>query len=296
MEEFRKEDAEKGETFKDKVLALLSEQNVILKERHEELHSANMSTIDELAEETNQIKLIIKHNNQKYELLAPKPEQAVLRASLCWLYGCGLIKYDYNLPIFSGLEEKVMNRYHKLAIEIWERNTHIDWMQQHKKYLKHNGSKGPSFLYGVSSDDKKEIFTAIAEHRVITDAREGGDTPHHIFRDPKKLRSALLDEGRDAELKATLVESIYDQTTATVRTWYPDRKAKRFKERLEENRDKGYFCEGFRWIPGAFGFESAYEQEIWKIWCRAHEEFKEYWINKFGENEERWQPPAPLKE
>lgn len=69
-----------------------------------------------------------------------------------------------------------------------------------------------------------------------------------------------------------------------------------FEERLAENRDEGYFVNSeFRWKPGVFGFTNDYETELWKTWCKAHEEFKDYWIKKFGENEELWQPPAPIE-
>jgi hypothetical protein len=300
--DFTENDAENGETLKDSIVSLLKEQNIILKEKHEGLQSKNMPTIENLCEDEGHFKLIIKYDARSYEINVPKIEPGVLRASLCWMYGYGLVKYDYELPVFQGLEKDVLERYQRFAVQIWERNIHRDWMQKNRKYKHHNGdlSKGAKFVYGVSSKDRDERWAAILEHRRITDAEEEGETPHHIFRYPKRLKKLIMTEGENEIEHKLLVESIYDQATATTRRWLRKDDNRPFEERLFENMKKGYFIKRGekrkpekRWKPGFFGFTNDYETKMWGIWVEAHKEFRDYWTTKFGKNEEFWQPPAP---
>jgi hypothetical protein len=209
-------------------------------------------------------------------------------------------RYDYELLVFKSLDEKSIKQYMKLAVEIWERNIHWNWMRNYKKYKTHNGTKDHTFLQGIILDGPAKS-EAIKTHNERSDREENGETPHHIFRDPEKLMEFIRTEGKNKTEHKLLVESIYDQATATTRIWYPKRKKNLpdylpFEERLIENRDEGYYCNSdFRWAPGIFGFTNDYETKMWGIWVGAHKEFRDYWIKKFGKNEEFWQPPAPLE-
>lgn len=294
--EFTEKDAVDGKNLKDTILELLKKQNLILTEKHEGLQSSVLPSVESIFEENDIFKLEIQHEDKSYDVDVLQTLSGVLRSGLCWMYGSGLVKYDYELPIFQGLKKDVIDRYKKFAVQIWERNIHRDWMQKERGYIYHNGdySKGPDFLYGVSSADRKEIMAAVEMHRRITDAEEGDETPHHFIKTKEDLRMVLMDRGKDDKLKELLIESIYDQTTATTRMHYPNRDKKSFEERLTENMNAGYFCDDFRWTPGSLNdpdIDCEYEKEIWGIWLKAHEEFKEYWIKKFGEKEQFWQPP-----
>jgi len=287
------EDIFKGEKFKFQVMKTLHEEGLFLQEKHAGLYSEEMPKINNLTKS----QLLIKYKNKIHPILIQNIKAEVIRAGLSHLFGYGIIKYNYELPIFKQLDEKSIKQYMKLAVEIWERNIHIDWMKS-KGYLTHNGTKDSIFLHGMISDDWKSKKQAIEKHRERSEQREKGDTPHHIFRDSKILKRIIEREGNH-ELTRYLIESVYDQATATTRIWYPKRHLP-FEKRIIENRDEGYFL-GYnekgqvqRWKPGFFGFTNDYENKIWNIWCKAHEEFKNYWINKFGKKEEFWQPPAPL--
>lgn len=298
---FTEKDAAEGKELKDTILELLNKESLMLVEKHEGLQSENMPKIENLFEEENFLKLVIKYEDKSYEINILQTEPSVLRSGLCWMYGYGFIKYNYELPIFQGLEKNVIDRYQRFAVQIWERNIHRDWMQKDRGYTHHNGdhSKGPKFLYGVSSDDRDEKWAAIQEHRRITDAEEGGETPHHSIKTKEDLRVVLMNRGEDKELEDLLIEAIYDQATATTRTHYPDRKKYSFEERLTKNMNKGYYCDDFRWKPGKLKdarIAPEYEEKIWSFWLDAHETFKEYWTKKFGENEELWQAPEPKKQ
>lgn len=295
------EDIINGEKFKSEVMNALHKAGLLLCEKHVSLCSEDMPIISNLDIDKNQLQ--IEYKNKVYHAPVPNAKPEVIRAGLSWLFGYGLIRYDYELPVFKNLDEKSIKQYMKLAVEIWERNIHRDWMQRHKNYKYHNGdtSKGSKFLHGVTSEDENERWRAVEEHRRITDAREDGETPHHIFRDSKRLKKLIMIEGENEIEHKLLVESIYDQATATTRRWVRKDDHKPFEERLFENMKKGYFIKRGekgkpekRWKPGFFGFTNKYEDEIWDIWCQAHEQFKDYWIKKFGKNEEFWQPPAPL--
>lgn len=273
---------------------------MILTEKHEGLQSSVLPSIESICEEKDLFKLVIQQEGKSYDIDALQISPGVLRSGLCWMYGSGLVKYDYELPIFQGLKKDIVDRYKRFAVQIWERNIHRDWMQKEKGYTHHNGdySKGPGFLYGVSSADITEIMTAVEMHRRITDAEEGGETPHHRIKTKEDLRMVLMNRGKNKRVEAWLIESIYDQVTATTRSHYPYRDKHSFKERLTQNMNKGYYCENFRWTPGSLNdpdIDYRYEKEIWDIWLKAHEEFKKYWIKKFGEKEELWQPPEPPK-
>jgi len=286
------EDVVKGEIFKSKITAELLTHGVLLSERHENLHSDDLPKIVKLNEKEKTIEFVLKYESKKYKLSMPQNNQDIFRAGLVWLYGDGMLKHNYKLPIFDDLSKNLIEKYQNLATEIWERNIHLDWMRNHKHYLKHNGSKNAEFVYGIIMGGKDKD-KAIKKHQTITDAGKS-DTQHHIFRDPKRLRRLIETEGKNEAEHKLLIESIYDQATITTRIWFPDRYETSFEERIEKNKNAGYFCSGFRWKPGVFGFTNAYETKIWEIWVKAHEEFRDYWIDKFGENEEFWQPPKPI--
>jgi hypothetical protein len=292
------DDVVKGEQFKSKIVELLSVEGLLLSERHENLHSDDLPKIVQLSEDADGIKFTFECCHKTYSVTVCQSDFGVVKAGLCWLYGFGMIRYDYSLPIFDELPDATVKKYMNLAIEIWERNVHRDWMQRYKKYKVHNGdaSKGPSFLFGIISGGDA-LEKAKEEHHSVTD--EGIlDSKHHIFRDKEKLRLLMLSEGKNIENHNLLVESIFDQVTATTRRWLRDKRP--FEVRLFKNMELGYFIKkgepnkpDERWTPGVFGFTNEYEDSIWKIWCKAHEEFREYWIKKFGKNEEFLQQPAP---
>ena len=292
------EDIIKGEEFKSQVVSILGDKGLPLSEKHASLCVKDMPRIS-ILDEVNDL-LMVEYDNKSYNISIPRVKQETLCAGLSCLFGYGILKHDYKLSVFNELDEKAIKQYMKLAVEIWERNIHWDWMRNYKNYKTHNGSKDHKFLQGIILDwpAKSE---AIKTHNERSDKGEKGETRHHIFRDPEKLMEFIRTEGKNVIKHELLVESMYDQATATTRIWYPKRKKDlpdylSFEERLIENRDEGYYCNlDFRWMPGVFGFTNNYEDNIWGIWVEAHKEFRKYWTTKFGQNEEFWQPPAPTE-
>ena len=278
-----------GELLKSKIAGNLESQGLVLIEKHENLkEDKNLPKIVE-----SQPKLLVECKNKTYLAGVPEMDKNTFRTGLCFLYGYGMIKYDYELPVFNELNEKELKIYMKLAIEIWERNIHWDWMQNQCKYKQHNGKKDLKFLEQIVLDP----MLAIKDHRARTDEGDNEDTPHHIFRNPYVLRRVILDEGKN-KLSAILLESFYDQATAITRIWYKKRNLP-FEERLIQNMNEGYYIglianKEERWKPGYFGFTNEYESKLWQSWIRVHNEFKKYWIDKFGKTEEFWQPPADM--
>jgi hypothetical protein len=283
------EDIIQGEKLKSDIVSKLASQGVSLVERHEGLHSRDMPRILGIEEVDDQLRFSIDYNGQTYDVPIAKVSDATLKAGLAMSYGHGIFRYDYNLPAFGDLSGEELKLYMDLAVEVWEKNTHVDWMRK-CGYTGHNGTKDETFFYQRLHDGRLAIDT----HRQRSEQRDKGDTPHHVFRDPEVLREVMLSEG-EHPLSKYLIEAIYDQTTATTRIWYKERH-KPFEQRITENRGKGFFIDAkSRWTPGCFGFTNDYETEIWQTWIKAHEEFKAYWISKFGNNEELWQPPAPVE-
>lgn len=269
-------------------------------ERHAGLCLDDMAEIVSLSRTENHTELKIKHDNTFYIVQIPEMNDNILRAGLSWLYGYGHLKYNYDLSVFQTIAKNDLEECMELAVEIWERNIHQDWMKK-LGYETHNGTKDYPYLYEMIKNKQKAIET----HRKRSDHQEKGDTPHHIFRNPEVLRVVIESEGED-DLSKYLTESFYDQATATTRYWYKLKKEYEhltFEERLIDNMEKGYYIAPEtdteikikRWKRGVFGFTNDYETELWQLWFKVHDKFKEYWIDKFGKNEELWQPPAPIE-
>lgn len=294
------EDIIEGEKLKDTLIVKFEHKGLLLSERPTGLCSDDMPEITSLNKNKDQPELSVKYDNYLYTISLPELSDSILRTALSFLYGYGHVKYDYKLPVFQVLAEEDTVKYMELAVETWERNIHREWMRK-CGYETHNGTKDEVFLYQILTDKQKAIET----HRERSDNREKGDTSHHIFRNPEVLRLVMESKGED-ELSESLIESMYDEATATTRYWYKLKKEQKqftFEERLVNNMEKGYYIthetdtksEVERWKPGVFGFTNDYETEMWQLWLRVHENFKDYWIEKFGKNEELWQPPAPLE-
>ena len=290
------EDIVEGEKFKSQLIRAFNAENLELKERQAGLHSDDMPRIESIPVDRTGLRFAMIHAGETYEASIPETDPNVVRAGLSFMFGMGFARYDYDSPLFNtGINEDLRDLYIKLGREIWERNIHLDWMR-HVGFYTHNGTKDNLFLQGIIKPGpaKQE---AIKVHNERSARGEKQDTPHHIFNNPKLLRLVLESEGEDERSKY-LIESIYDQASVTSRIWHKQQDIP-FEERLYTNRDKGYFIrpredgEAERWIPGVFNLDTPYVHEIWQIWLQAHEEFKEYWIEKFGSNEELWQPPAP---
>ncbi len=282
------DDIIKGEKLRKSVVRELELKGIPLPERHAGLWLDDMAEIAFLNKTKNQTEIKIKYNNTLYDLKIQNFEDGPLRAGLTCLYGYGHIRYDYELPVFETLSEEDTVKYMKLAIEIWERNIHRDWMRK-CGYETHNGTKDELFLYQMITD----LHTAVQTHRERSEHREKGDTPHHLFNNPKLIRRIVERQGVH-ELNDYFIESFYDKVTAPTRIWFEERTLP-FEERHNKNRDLGYYVNPeFRWKPGVFGFTNDYETKLQKLWLDIHCKFKEYWTSKFGKNEELWQPPAPL--
>ena|GEM_PF-6545690 len=290
------EDIVEGEKFKSQLVEAFTEEGLMLQEKQEGLYSDDLPGITSICSGGTDLICTMEHADKTYEVSVPEAEPGIMRAGLSFIYGMGFARYDYDLPLFKvGISEGLHDLYIKLGLEIWERNIHLDWMRS-KGYGPHNGTKDSLFLRDIIKDwpAKQE---AITMHNERSDRGEKGDTPHHIFRDPKILRRVIAREGKHPKTEF-LIESIYDQATATTRIWYPFR-GKPFEQRLIENMNEGYYIRRNeqgkveRWKPGVFGPKNNFEDELWGVWCQAHEEFKQYWIEKFGPNEKLWQPPAP---
>jgi hypothetical protein len=50
------------------------------------------------------------------------------KEGLCILFGYGMVKYNYDLPIFKGLPDQELSYYLLLTAEIFDRRLHVDWM------------------------------------------------------------------------------------------------------------------------------------------------------------------------
>ena len=281
------DDIIKGEKLRLILINELNQKGLLLPERHAGLCLDDLAEIVSLSRTENQTQLKIKHDDIPYIAQIPEINDNILKAGLSCLYGYGHLKYNYNLPVFQNLAEEDIKKYMKLTLEIWERNIHKDWMRK-CGYKTHNGTKDELFLYQMMTD----INTAVVTHRERSDRREMGDTPHHIFRDQAIIEEIILEEGSH-ELTTYFIESFYDQATAPTRTWFGERELP-FEDRHNKNRDLGYYINpNFRWKPGVFKFKKDYENKLWDLWLKVHDEFKEYWVEKFSRNEELWQPPTP---
>lgn len=288
-----KEDIEAGEMFRKKLISLFEEKGVVLAERHVALHGWGLPQLSSLSLHESIIDIVINYFNKSYSLTLSKEEPNILRAGLALLYSKGYTKYNYDLPIFQELKNESLENYIRLAIEAWELDLHKDWMKS-CGYTCHNGTKDSIFLSRISSTLRKERDSAVLEHRIRSSKREKDDTPHHIFVAYSSIEKIIVGEGTHP-LTEYLIESFYDQATAPVR-WYKERELS-FEERIAKNMRLGYYMGKDNqkvkcWKPGVFGFTNDYEIYLWKIWCKVHKKFKEYWQNKFGVNEEFWQPPC----
>lgn len=283
-----------GDELRKTIINSLEQKGLLLPEKHAGLYLDDMAEVVLLDRTEDKLKLKIKHNSHQFIVLFPQVNEGILKAGLACLYGFGHLKYNYGLPVFHNLSEKEFKKYMELAVEIWERNIHKDWMKR-CGYKTHNGTKDELFLYQAIEGD---IKTMKKTHWERSERREKGDTPHHLFSDPDLVREVILEEGLH-ELTPYFIESFYDKVTAVTRYWYKLRKDQiqsTFEQRLMSNRDAGYYVnEEFRWKKGCFGFTNDYEAELEQLWLKVHDEFKGYWVSKFGKNEELWQLPAPLE-
>lgn len=309
------DDVIEGEKFFKEIERAFTEQGFKLIERHAWLHRDDFPQIVDLVVDEEGIEICLQDLNHEDEskrqpctrCFIPESDKGIIRAGLTWLYGFGMVQHEYKrldlfnteydpeLGTFRKFTKEEIDEYYDLAAEIWERNIHLDWMR--KRFPTHNGSKDPKFIYLIVA---KEIFEALKYHYEKTDAGIA-DTRHHIFRDPNKIEALMLTQGRNKKDHDLFIESIYDQTTATTRRWLRDKRP--FEIRLFGNMIKGYFIKRAergkseqRWLPPINREPTAYEREIWNIWCGAHIEFRNYWIQKFGPFEKGWQEPHPDKE
>ena len=91
------------------------------------------------------------------------------------LYGYGFIASNYSLPIFREISSQYLQTCKELALEIWDKCIHIDWMRNFRRHATHNESKTLEVLRRFANgelDDGKYM------HRYACDS--GKDTPHHV--------------------------------------------------------------------------------------------------------------------
>jgi hypothetical protein len=286
------EQIQAGEKLKEELVQRLKHKGLVLQERHENLWSADMPRILSISKGKDYLYLISKLQD-KFEVVTTPAGLDVLRAALAVCYGYGFFHYNYDFDFFRTLEDEV-KYYEDLAVEVWERNLHLDWMKK-CGYKKHNGTKDAEFLSGVVDPNRKS--NTIETHRTRTDTREKGDSPHHAFRVLDLFTRVVLSEGDDP-YTPFLIESFYDEATIPSRLFHRNTHPHvPFARLLRDNRDAGYYLSRDlpRWTPGVFGLNSDYAHQLMKKWIKVHEEFEKYWLGKFGKNEEHWQPPKKYK-
>jgi len=289
--ELKLSELKQGEKLSELLVQELNKKGIVLHENHVNLNSLNVR-IKDVCLESNRTEFLFENNNLILPVsLQNKCDDEYLRLGFAILYGNGKLRYNYDLPLFAT-KKCNLNTYLQFAVEIWDKNIHIDWMK-YCGYKYHNGTKDFSFLSGMCSDLHEDKNRAINEHRLRSMRREKEDTPHHVFDDVDIFKSIIAKKGKHP-LTEYLIESFYDQASAPFR-WFKSRE-KSVSQRVSENKIRGYFINhaAKNWKPEIFGFTNNYESYLWNTWCEVNNRFKVYWQDKFGKNEEFWQPPMPL--
>ena len=281
-----------GEKSRQEVKARLYSLSLPVEDKFIALHSEVLPVIHLIQRKGKWLEFDFKCQDMPYRLRILPLIDEIVSSTLAQLYGYGNIRYNYKLDTFEILTEEMMRQYQRLAVEVWDRNIHQDWMRS-CGYPTHNGTKDERFLIGLSSNNQDERREAITLHNVRTDQQEKGDTPNHAFRDIGVLREIVEREGHH-HMHQHLIESFQDQASAPGR-WYREGKPD-MKKMIEDNIDAGYFISQSvprLWKPGVFGFTNRYEQKLWNEWQEANDKFLQYWTTQFGLKSELWQPPLP---
>ncbi|MCK4670490.1 MAG: hypothetical protein KAT43_04760 [Nanoarchaeota archaeon] len=280
---------EEGDSLKYLVLSELKKADLDLSEKHEGICSDDMPKIQSMQLTKESLELTVGYEGKAYAVHVQPAEEDIVRYALAFLFGDGNVRYDYHLPVFQCLRKEDVMKFKRLAVEIWERNIHIDWMRKNN-YLTHNGSKDYKFLFDmINNPDNPRI--AADDHNLRSDRGDKGDTPHHSLREYSDFKEVLQRDGEDPRTYL-LKEIIHDQATATVRIWYHYR-AEPFDKRLNDNMEQGIYFKNLRWnLNTDKTIKTDLAKKTWKDWHEIHEKFRRYWKDKFGEKEELWQPPA----
>jgi len=236
--------------------------------------------------------LLLKKHGISYEISVPKIESGLLIEGLACLYGYGICKYNYDVAGFQELPEEELDNYKRLALELWDRNIHIDWMRSNK-YLLHNGTKDLKFCKHMA---KREFDKGIELHSSLSKIRVDIDTDHHSlsFEEfSKDIDSNIIPLGID--------EILLDQASVTGR-WYRkyETYASDHAKTQKEFQDKGIIFKKdnkpINWKNPLSRPHNTAETDIWSKWLEANTCFAKYWIKLFGKHDKLWNPPISFSE
>jgi len=236
--------------------------------------------------------LLLKQHGISYDINLPKIESGLLLEGLACLYGYGICKYNYEIAGFQDLPEAELNEYKRLALELWDRNVHIDWMRSNEYFL-HNGTKDLEFCKLLSKKTRAEKSIGIERHREQSKKGLRGDSDHHSI--TFDSFNFFLAE----EIKNRLIEEmLFDQASITGR-WYNKtiNYRKKHKSLQKAFRDQGvYFGKNEYWTNPYLRYDATeFEKETWSMWAAANKRFEKYWKSNFGNDNKLWNPPCDRK-
>jgi len=182
----------------------------------------------------------------------------------------------------------------RLALELWDRNIHLTWMRS-KGYLLHNGTKDLEFCRLMA--DPKTLIQGIQRHQKQSEEQKDIDSAHHSI-SYSEFENVLINK----QEVGLIYEVFYDQASITGR-WY--KKALRLEEPhskvQEELKSAGpLFSRKFwRYNPNRYSQLPTTRQEqikqVWLQWCKANDDFTQFWTDLFEEDNSQWNPPADFE-
>ena len=134
-----------GDRLRQIVLANMDSLGLPVRDMLADLHSADFPYIDSVVKQVNGFEIRLDYDSDIYGILVPGADAPALASCLALLYGYGNLRHNYDLSCFSSMKKDCLSEYLRFAVELWDRNIHIDWMRS-QGYLLHNGTKDFLFL------------------------------------------------------------------------------------------------------------------------------------------------------
>jgi len=238
--------------------------------------------------------LLLKQHGISYEINLPKIGTDLLHEGLACLYGYGICKYNYEITGFQDLPEAELDEYKRLALELWDRNIHIDWMKSNG-YETHNETKDLMFCKRLASKDKKVREFGVSTHREQSKIRLHDDTDHHSLK-----YTEFLNEISRGNKHGMLTEVMLDQASIAGR-WYKKRLnyTSLHCDAQTKHKEKGIYFHDINsgWIPDLVDPDLSYlEHETWDEWSEINNSFSKFWNDLFQNNNSFWSPPVAKDE
>ena len=204
---------------------------------------------------------------------------------LCIMFGFGLICPNYDFKVYHALSMDVLYVAKNLAVEIWDRRIHLDFMLNYRGHDGHNESKDLEFCKLLAAGKTDE-----AKEKHAKDCLEGRDTPHYF-----KLRDFVNYLKRQ---KSVLKEIFDDQASISGRHFKKkDRLTQAHCNYQGEILGKGIQIEEhgetLHWNRSCFTdfLIDNIQNKYWKEWKESNIAFCKYWTSKFGPLNQKYIPP-----